>query len=320
MIGRNEPITRKAKFWQSYVRALKGSTAILLDKNQPIKPVAEHPSTDDMRAPEVHHYHPPPRGFYRPFISEYPTYPSFKSIYDDPVNPHERINIPGYRYLPISRETYGISPRNIQPHHYPHYDRPFPRVGIHGPLYTYYRTSYPIYTHESPLSIKLDMQLRNLRLYGDAPFKGLRQWDDHLNRMAALSSIFPYRPSYYVPRTPIRPYYLPRSWAPLRSWPSERATVFNHLGQPLYTRGGYLRKPLSELLEPNWLTPKSRITLDDPWWWEYPELRPYVSPYTTLPRTPFYLRDSFLSPIKRTYLWGYHPVRPFYTTRRRYYY
>lgn len=24
MIGRNEPITRKARFWQSYVRALKG--------------------------------------------------------------------------------------------------------------------------------------------------------------------------------------------------------------------------------------------------------------------------------------------------------
>lgn len=97
---------------------------------------------------------------------------------------------------------------------------------------------------------------------------------------------------------------------------SPRVCLFVFIGQPLYTRGGYLRKPLSELLEPNWLTPKSRITLDDPWWWEYPELRPYVSPYTTLPRTPFYLRDSFLSPIKRTYLWGYHPVRPFYSKCR----
>lgn len=93
-------------------------------------------------------------------------------------------------------------------------------------------------------------------------------------------------------------------------------TFFLFLGQPIYTRGGYLRKPLIELLEPNWLTPKSRITLDDPWWWEYPELRPFVSPYTTLPRRPFYLRDSFLSPIKRTYLWGYHPVRPFYSKSR----
>lgn len=111
MIGRNEPIQRKAKFWQSYVRALKG--------------------TDDMRAPEVTHYHPPSR-YYRPYGSDYPTWPSFKSIYDDPVNPHERINVPGYRYLPISRETYGISPRNIAPHHYPHYERPYPRVGIHG--------------------------------------------------------------------------------------------------------------------------------------------------------------------------------------------
>lgn len=84
-----------------------------------------------MRAPEVTHYHPPSR-YYRPYGSDYPTWPSFKSIYDDPVNPHERINVPGYRYLPISRETYGISPRNIAPHHYPHYERPYPRVGIHG--------------------------------------------------------------------------------------------------------------------------------------------------------------------------------------------
>lgn len=29
MIGRNEPITRKAKFWQSYVRALKGKKETL---------------------------------------------------------------------------------------------------------------------------------------------------------------------------------------------------------------------------------------------------------------------------------------------------
>uniref|UniRef100_A0A8D8XKC1 Myofilin n=2 Tax=Cacopsylla melanoneura TaxID=428564 RepID=A0A8D8XKC1_9HEMI len=299
MIGRNEPIQRKAKFWQSYVRALKG--------------------TDDMRAPEVTHYHPPSRPYYRPFVSDYPSYPSFKSIYDDPINPHERINVPGYRYLPISRDTYGISPRNIQPHHYPHhYERPYPRVGIHGPIYYWGRLS-PVRTHDSPLSIMLDIRLRHL--LRDTPFKGLRDWDDHLNRIAALNSIFPYsRPAYYYPKRPIRPYYLPRSWTPLRPLPSERASVFNHLGQPIYTRGGYLRKPLSELLEPNWLTPKSRITLDDPWWWEYPELRPFVSPYTRLPRTPFYLRDSFLSPIKRTYLWGLHPVRPFYSHRRRYFY
>lgn len=65
----------------------------------------------------------------------------------------------------------------------------------------------------------------------DVPFKGLREWDNHLHRMAALNSIFPYRPSFYYPKTPIRPYYLSTSWSPLRAMPSERATVFNHLGK-----------------------------------------------------------------------------------------
>lgn len=103
MIGRNEPIQRKAKFWQSYVRSLKG--------------------TDDMRAPDPVHIRP--RGIFRPLLSELPdlhtnTWPH-KSIYDDPTAANERIHVPGYRYVPVSRETYGISPRNIYPPSY--YDR-----------------------------------------------------------------------------------------------------------------------------------------------------------------------------------------------------
>lgn len=76
--------------------------------------------TDDMRAPEQTHYSRyPSRGIFRPVLNvDYPTWPSLKSIYDDPVHPSERINVPGYRYLPISRETYGISPRNIYPQNY----------------------------------------------------------------------------------------------------------------------------------------------------------------------------------------------------------
>jgi len=109
MIGRNEPIQRKAKFWQSYVRALKG--------------------TDDMRAPEMTHYsrYPSTRGMYKP-LTDFPSWPSFKSMYDDPIHASERISVPGYRYLPISRETYGLSPRNIYPHHYSSLDR-YPRHG-----------------------------------------------------------------------------------------------------------------------------------------------------------------------------------------------
>lgn len=95
-------------------------------------------------------------------------------------------------------------------------------------------------------------------------------------------------------------------------------------GEPLFHRpyfGSYVRRPLQELLEPSIHLPRSRITRD-PWWWDYPTLRPY-SPYSRYPytslryplspswRSPYYLRDSYLSPIKRTYLWSYHPHRPF---------
>ncbi|XP_069677750.1 uncharacterized protein Mf isoform X2 [Periplaneta americana] len=97
MIGRNEPIQRKAKFWQSYVRALKG--------------------TDDMRAPERTSSRP--RGVFRPLLADFPElssgWPYGKSIYEEPLHAVDRISVPGYRYLPVSRETYGYSPRNLYP-------------------------------------------------------------------------------------------------------------------------------------------------------------------------------------------------------------
>ncbi|CAG2061138.1 unnamed protein product [Timema podura] len=96
MIGRNEPIQKKAKFWQSYVRALKG--------------------TDDMRAPE--RISSRPRSLFHPLSSDFPelgSWPYSKSIYDDPSTANERITVPGYRYQPVSRETYGYSPRNLYP-------------------------------------------------------------------------------------------------------------------------------------------------------------------------------------------------------------
>ncbi|CAH1724401.1 uncharacterized protein LOC114118964 [Aphis gossypii] len=251
MIGRNEPIQRKAKFWQSYVRALKGS--------------------DDMRAPEITHYHTPgSRGVFRPILSaDYPTWPSYKSIYDDPVHPTDRINTPGYRYLPISRDTYGISPRNIYPHNY-HSDR------------------YPTYDP-----------------YHTEPFKALNDWTDHLDRMAELNKIFPGdHPAYYEPKKPL----------PL---PERRATSlppikgYNFSGLPIYSTGGVKRRPLSELFEPSVYTPRSRY-VRDPWWWEYPHLKPFTpSSSSYRPPAKSYLRNSYLSPVKRTYLWGHHPIRPF---------
>lgn len=75
MIGMNETPNKKAKFWQSYIRSLKGS--------------------DDIRAHEGTDYR-------RPF-----------TIFDEPESAASRITVPGYRYLPVHRETYGYSPRNI---------------------------------------------------------------------------------------------------------------------------------------------------------------------------------------------------------------
>jgi len=84
MISLNEPVTKKAKFWQSYVRALKG--------------------TDDMRADDSSYKRPASRA-----ISEFPDFFGSSSH----PEPSQRIFAPGYRYLPVSRETYGYSPRAI---------------------------------------------------------------------------------------------------------------------------------------------------------------------------------------------------------------
>ncbi|XP_050550378.1 uncharacterized protein LOC118281905 isoform X5 [Spodoptera frugiperda] len=94
MIGRNETPSKKARFWQSFVRSLKGS--------------------EDIRAEE--RYRPSRRSVFPELLST--SYPYTKSIYDDPVAAAERITVPGYRYLPVHREVYGYSPRPIYAHNY----------------------------------------------------------------------------------------------------------------------------------------------------------------------------------------------------------
>lgn len=73
--------------------------------------------TDDMRAPDRASSRP--RGVFRPLLSDFPElssgWPYSKSIYDEPIHAVDRISVPGYRYLPVSREIYGYSPRNIYP-------------------------------------------------------------------------------------------------------------------------------------------------------------------------------------------------------------
>ncbi|KAJ1522635.1 hypothetical protein ONE63_001807 [Megalurothrips usitatus] len=302
MIGRNEPIQRKAKFWQSYVRSLKVASGERPPPGQTyIQWLQQLHGTDDMRAPDPVHIRP--RGIFRPLLSDLPdlhttTWP-YKSIYDDPTAANERIHVPGYRYVPVSRETYGISPRNIYPPS--NYDR--------------YRTGP-----------------------SDGVYKGQDAWDAQQKRLDEIDKLFPdryiplfqYRPAARtlrgssVPPLGSRarsssPFARGRSTSPpppVRSWtpppqPSEVVPRLSYADQPQYGRGGWTRRPLSELLEPLPSMPKSRITRD-PWWWEYPELRPYGYPYHYRPwHSPSYLRRSYLSPIKNTYLWDRHPARPY---------
>ncbi|KAF7991384.1 hypothetical protein HCN44_002946 [Aphidius gifuensis] len=236
MIGRNEPITKKAKFWQSYVRALKG--------------------TDDMRAPEHTHR---PRGLFSDFpeLRSSTSWPYGKSIYENPLHASDRINVPGYRYLPVHREIYGSSPRQLYPHQY------------------------------KPVE----------RFTSAKPFDADKAWNDHLDRLADID----------------------------RSYPSQSSLLSRHKSPALTTKplfdihGKVLDSPLSsfpsllgrknffDLLEPSPTAPISSFNRD-PWW--YPSYAPYIPSYAQL-SSPFYLRDSYLSPVKRNYLWSRHPLRPF---------
>lgn len=128
MIGRNETPSKKAKFWQSYVRSLKGKcTRPHATRHAPhahfFIPMRSNMllhcylytsiGSDDIRAHET----PKVRPTWRP-LSSYNELPSLRSIYDEPSTASERITGAGYRYLPVHRETYGYSPRPIYSHHY----------------------------------------------------------------------------------------------------------------------------------------------------------------------------------------------------------
>jgi len=91
MISMHEPVQRKAKFWTSYVRALKGTEDMRAEEGVPLRrrPYSEIPDL-----------------FPRMFDDMLPT-PSTEDA-------NARIRAPGYRYQPVSRETYGYSPRPIQ--------------------------------------------------------------------------------------------------------------------------------------------------------------------------------------------------------------
>lgn len=252
MIGRNEPVSKKAKFWQSYVRSLKG--------------------TEDIRADD----------YARTRRSVFPelttSWPYTKSIYDDPKHAADRITVPGYRYMPIHRETYGYSPRPIYAHNYPSsLDR--------------YR---PIF-HVSPLRRSVD------------PYDAHNAWQNHLNRLAEIDRLYPSRYGLYLKDRASPVPSSSYSDKGLEYEPDNKPHYFG--GKPIYTRGG-LKKPWQAVLNTSPFMPITAITRD-PFWWDYPGLglQPYV-PHNSWTKSPFFLRDSYLSPVKRTYLWDKHPIRP----------
>ncbi|CAG9100781.1 unnamed protein product [Plutella xylostella] len=313
MIGRNETASKKARFWQSYVRSLKGS--------------------EDIRAEE--RYRPTRRSVFPELTSS--SWPYNKSIYDEPAVAADRINVPGYRYLPVHRETYGYSPRNIYTHNYP---RTLDR----------YR---PIYHVPRRVLSRAD------------PFDAHKAWQEHLDRMSAIDRLYPSRYGLYLkdraypitdlsaPSNPIEkslkgieyepdnkphwgagafpgalsdvfksdPFFAEaekwgdfdrslrgRSPTPVKpriSQPRDCEVAFDADGAPLYTAGGLRRRPWADIFNPSPSLPISAITRD-PFWYDWPELRPVAR----WDRSPSHIRDSYLSPVKRTFLWDKHPVRP----------
>ncbi|CAD7092668.1 unnamed protein product [Hermetia illucens] len=334
MIGRNETPSKKAKFWQSYVRSLKGS--------------------DDIRA----HDSPKIRSW-RPWSAYVDTPPNFRSIFANPETPAERITSHGYRYLPVHRETYGYSPRPIYDHHY---SRTIPLANYDverawnehlkrmSEIERRYPSRYGLYLKDWPNAVvPQEYEPEDKPLFAESarassvppirPFSRARSSSPFLDRLRA-SSVEPGLDSHFSKSdsdTPLAPRRLrassldrvgsleldllfskydrlldyrshsPTPVKPGRWAPREPEVAYDSDGLPIY-HGAFRRNNFDSLLNPSPRLPITAITRD-PWWWDIEDLRPYrLYPYRALPP---YLRDSYLSPVKRTYLWDKHPIRPF---------
>ncbi|EDS40131.1 conserved hypothetical protein [Culex quinquefasciatus] len=83
MIGSYEPISKKARFFNTYLKTLKGSQDIVAKEKR-----------------------------------NYSSSIECSSIYSDSKFAVERIHSPGYHYNPVSKDTYGVTPRMINTRDY----------------------------------------------------------------------------------------------------------------------------------------------------------------------------------------------------------
>ncbi|XP_043070796.1 uncharacterized protein LOC6568308 isoform X5 [Drosophila grimshawi] len=344
MIGRNESPSKKAKFWQSYIRSLKGS--------------------EDIRAHET------PRAS-RPYSSYLDT-PTYRSIYDEPATANERVQSSGYRYLPVSRDTYGYSPRAIYDHHYSRTKKAWnDHLKRMQEIERRYPSRYGLYLRDKPLTPnslvpleyepedKLLTELNKARRSA-SPFRPSRS-----TRAGSEPYVPP--PSYWnrdasVPRGPsvfdratslapfTRPIFRASSLEPLDELfesklpaiaeaeaagatgaanAAARPSFFERAGSPSPTpvkagRWGprptevaydaeglpifHPRNRFRDMLSPSPNLPVSSI-VRDPFWWDVDDLVPFRA--TSVPRASSPVaRDSYLSPVKNRYLWSRHPARP----------
>lgn len=80
-------------------------------------------------------------------------------------------------------------------------------------------------------------------------------------------------------------------------------------GNPIFKTGWSPYNSLNNLLKSKPRKPTAAFT-SDPFWYDLGDLKPFVAsvPENYLPSS---LRDSFLSPVKKDFVWKQHPMRPF---------
>jgi len=184
----------------------------------------------------------------------------------------------GFNFRPLASNTYGYHPKSVT-------TRCNPGAGLAAVAGLQAERAAEKAANEPPA------YLQNNRPDWSAPMKSLDDVMLMREPGAARSSTLPRR----SPRMPIDPalddLLTPRRPAILRRG------LANRLWRPsLFWDDDALLKPS------HWI--------NDPWWHKYPELRPLDLAVSPSQRAPSGLRKSYLSPIKRTYIWGYHPLRP----------